>query len=124
MVRRGRLAARNVKPAMADPFAAAAARWFVDYDAFLTPTLARGPVPVRTRPKGWVRTIFGVGNWLFITPWNLAGLPAASIPVGTDGGLPIGLQLVAPSGGERTVLSLAAQLEQLHPWPLNPSGAR
>ena len=60
----------------------------------------------------------GVGNWLYTTPWNLAGLPAASVPFGcvpsgSDAGLPLGLQIVAPAGAEATVLALAAQLEQL-----------
>jgi amidase len=65
--------------------------------------------------------MLGVGNWLFTTSWNLAGLPAASIPHGTDGRLPIGVQLAAGAGGEQTVLSLAAQLEQLRPRPLTPT---
>ena len=66
----------------------------------------------------WTRATLSVGNWLFTTPWNLAGLPAASVPCGTDQGLPLAVQIVAPPGGERTVLALAAQIEQLRPWPL------
>ena len=95
------------------------AGWFEGYDALLTPTLARGPVPLGTwAGKGWVRTMLGVGNWLYTTPWNLAGFPAASVPIGTDEhGLPLGLQIVAPAGGEELVLALAAQVERLRPWP-------
>jgi len=59
--------------------------------------------------------MLGVGNWLYTTPWNPAGLPAASVPFGSDQGLPLGLQIVAPAGAEPTVLALAAQLEQLRP---------
>ena len=44
-----------------------------------------------------------------------AGLPAASVPFGSDQGLPLGLQIVAPAGGEPAVLALAARLEQLRP---------
>jgi amidase len=117
MVKRGTRVARKVKPSSEDPFSTAAAEWFGDYDAFLTPTLARPAVPIGTWSKGWVRTMWGVGNWIFTLPWNLAGLPAASVPFGTDGGLPIGMQLVAPAGAEQTVLSLAALLERLRPWP-------
>lgn len=117
MVERGRRVARKARPASSDPFAGAAARWLSDYDAFLTPTIARVAPPVGTWSKGWVRTMLGVGNWIFTTPWNLAGTVAASVPFGTDGVLPIGIQLVAPAGGEETVLALAIQLEQLHPWP-------
>jgi amidase len=59
--------------------------------------------------------MLGVGNWLYTTPWNLAGLPAASVPFGSDHGLPLGLQIVAPAGGEQTVLALAAEIERLRP---------
>jgi Asp-tRNA(Asn)/Glu-tRNA(Gln) amidotransferase A subunit family amidase len=41
-------------------------------------------------------------------PWNLARLPAASVPFHGHG-----LQLVGPEGSELTLLSLAAQLEKL-----------
>jgi len=118
MVRRGQRAARRVKPAAADPFAARAAQWLGDYDVLLTPVLARAAVPLGTwSGRGWVRAMLGVGNWLYTTPWNLAGLPAASVPFGSDHGLPLGLQIVAPAGRERTILALAAQIEQLRPWP-------
>jgi amidase len=119
MVRRGQRAARRVRPAAADPFAARAADWLGRYDVLLTPTLARAAVPLGTwAGKGWVRAMLGVGNWLYTTPWNLAGLPAASVPFGcvpsgSDAGLPLGLQIVAPAGAEATVLAFAAQLEQL-----------
>jgi amidase len=42
-------------------------------------------------------------------------LPAASVPFGSDQGLPLGLQIVAPAGGEQTVLALAAEIERLRP---------
>jgi amidase len=114
----GRLSAR-VRPARADPFARQAADWFTGFDVLLTPTLTRGAYPVGTWDgKGWVRTMLGVANWVYTPPWNLAGLPAASVPFGHDeDGLPIGLQLVGPAGSEITLLSLASQIEQLHPWP-------
>lgn len=118
MVRRGRRIARRVKPAAADPFARRAGRWFESYDVLLTPTLTRTPVPIGTwADKGWVRTMLGVANWIYTAHWNLATLPAASVPAGTDDGLPVGIQLVAPAGREKTILALAAQIEQLRPWP-------
>lgn len=46
-------------------------------------------------------------------PWSLVGFPAASVPcVPTDGGLPVGLQLVAAPGRERTIVALGASLER------------
>lgn len=49
---------------------------------------------------------------IFTTPASLAGLPALSIPVGTEG-LPIGLQLIGPRFGESSILSLAKAYENL-----------
>jgi amidase len=41
-----------------------------------------------------------------------------SVPAGTDPqGQPVAVQLVARPGGEGQLLSVAAQLEQLRPWP-------
>lgn len=45
------------------------------------------------------------------------GCPAISIPAGfTTAGLPVGLQLVAPVGGERRLLEIAAAVEAAVPW--------
>jgi amidase len=110
MARRGR---RGAKPAGSDSFGTRIRAWFEEYDALLTPTLTRPAVPIGTwAGKGWLRTMLGVGNWLYTVPWNLARLPAASVPVGDDGGLPVGMQIVAPEGREGTILSLASQLSE------------
>jgi amidase len=48
--------------------------------------------------------------------WNLAGFPAASVPVpGPE--LPGAVQLVAAPGREQLLLALAAQLERAQGWP-------
>jgi aspartyl-tRNA(Asn)/glutamyl-tRNA(Gln) amidotransferase subunit A len=45
-------------------------------------------------------------------PFNLTGQPAISLPVGvTPAGLPVGVQLVGPVGGDLSVLALAGRLE-------------
>jgi amidase len=118
MARRGRRMSRRVKPASADPFAAKAAAWIADFDALVMPTLTRPAVPIGTwAGKGWVPTMLGVGNWVCTTPWNLAGLPAISVPSTAAAGLPIGIQIVAAPDAEPVIIALAAQLEQLRPWP-------
>jgi aspartyl-tRNA(Asn)/glutamyl-tRNA(Gln) amidotransferase subunit A len=48
---------------------------------------------------------------------NAAGLPAISVPVApSPQGLPIGMQLVGAFGDDLTVLQLAKQFEDAHPW--------
>jgi amidase len=109
MARRGAKIAKKVDPAAADPFGARMREWFDDYDVLITPTLSRPPVPIGTwQGKGWIRTTLGVGNWLYTVAWNVARLPAASVPFHGHG-----IQLVGPEGSERTLLSIAAQLESL-----------
>lgn len=53
---------------------------------------------------------------------NLAGLPAISIPCGTDQGLPVGLQLIGPAFSEGLLLRAARMAEQILPrpeWPFS-----
>ena len=117
MARRGRRVARTVKPAAADPFTARAARWISGFDALIMPTLTRPAVPIGTwAGHGWFRTTLSIGNWLCTLPWNLAGLPAISVPAPASE-LPAGIQIVAPAGGEAVILAVAAELERLRPWP-------
>lgn len=48
---------------------------------------------------------------VFVTPANLAGIPAVSIPAGSDRGLPVGIQLLGSHCGEKTILTVAKMLE-------------
>jgi aspartyl-tRNA(Asn)/glutamyl-tRNA(Gln) amidotransferase subunit A len=50
-------------------------------------------------------------------PFNLLGLPTITVPCGfTRAGLPIGMQITGPNGGEATVLRLAHAYEQATEW--------
>ena len=52
------------------------------------------------------------------TGWvNAAGLPALALPSDPSGdGLPIGIQLIGPYGGDDALLALGAAFEAAAPW--------
>ena len=53
----------------------------------------------------------------FTSPFNLAGLPALSLPCGfTKGGLPIGLQIISRAWADSKVLNLGYAFEQATEW--------
>jgi amidase len=96
--------------------------WFAvnGLDALLLPSTARtAPPAAKWFGKGLFPTVVGAAMYAPMTgAWNVASLPAASVPHGFSGaGLPIGVQLVAPPEHEATLVTLAAQLEELRPWP-------
>ncbi len=98
---------------------AKANRVFDTVDLLLTPT-----VPHRPTVAGAVQGLGTVRSSLKALPavayaaiWNVAGNPAASVPVGfARDGLPLAVQLVGRRDDEPTILSVAAQLEQALPW--------
>jgi amidase len=97
-----------------------AERFFGSYDVLVTPGLAQHPKRAVTwSQRGWFANMLSDARYApFAAPWNVAGWPAMSVPAGvTPDGTPLVVQLVAPPGGEATLLGLASQLEQLRPWP-------
>jgi aspartyl-tRNA(Asn)/glutamyl-tRNA(Gln) amidotransferase subunit A len=51
------------------------------------------------------------------TPFDDAGMPAISIPCGfTKDGLPIGMQIVGPWGGDASAVQLARAYQQATDW--------
>ncbi|MGL4285297.1 MAG: amidase, partial [Phreatobacter sp.] len=95
-------------------------RWqtfFDHYDVMLTPAVTLSPRPwselypaeIDGQPT---RTYF---HWLANAyAVTVVGHPAISLPVGLDhNGMPFGLQIVGPRGGDAKVLAVAAALERL-----------
>jgi amidase len=92
---------------------------FDTHDALLTPVMSEPAVPAGImQGRGATATYLWESSWVpFTILWNIAGYPAASVPAGFSGeGLPLGVQVVARAQDEKTVLSLASQLEAARPW--------
>jgi len=97
--------------------------YFKDYDLLITPTL-----PITAFKPEWLETgtVFPkVGNrplnivsWMTFTyPFNMTGLPAATIPSGwTNDGLPIGMEIIGKRYDEKTVLQASKAFEEIQPW--------
>jgi Asp-tRNA(Asn)/Glu-tRNA(Gln) amidotransferase A subunit family amidase len=95
-------------------------RWqtfFASHDIVITPTITISPRPWT---ELYPEKIDGIAtksyfHWLALAyAVTLAGHPAVSLPVGLDGtGMPFGLQIVGPRGGDAYVLGVAASLEAL-----------
>jgi amidase len=91
--------------------------FFTTYDVLLTPTLATmPPKSLHWRDKGWsANAATAIPLTAFLGPWDLAGFPTMTIPLGRHPvGVPIGVQLVAGLGNEPQMLAVAAQLEALN----------
>ncbi len=97
------------------------ARFFADYDVWLTPTMATPPprlghlyADVEDVPLFFERL------WTFNplnSIYNASGQPAISLPLHmSEAGLPIGVMLGAGFGGESLLFRLSAQLEAALPW--------
>ncbi|HEX2282917.1 MAG TPA: amidase [Thermomicrobiales bacterium] len=94
-------------------------RFMEEFDLLLTPTL---PITAFEVGKDHPGEICGkpttyLGWTAFAYPFNITGLPAASVPCGFDrNGLPIGLQIVGRWRDDQSVLNAAAAFEQAAPW--------
>ena len=95
-------------------------RWqefFAEVDVILSPAITISPRPWSELYPAEIdgtptRSYF---HWLALAyAVTLVGHPAVSLPVGTDrNGMPFGLQIVGPRGGDAFVLGVAAELEAL-----------
>jgi amidase len=97
------------------------ARFFLEYDLWLTPTLALPPLPLgrfEPAPDDPLQGLRQASAFAPFTPiCNLTGQPAMSVPLFWNGeGLPIGTHFIGRFGDEATLFRLAAQLETARPW--------
>lgn len=92
---------------------------FDSVDVMITPTVPIAAPGIGESTVKWGKVTEALGSTLtrFTRPFNLAGLPAISIPCGfTAGGLPIGMQIAGRALDESTVLRVAYAYEQAMPW--------
>jgi amidase len=91
-------------------------------DVWVSPTLGTLPLPLGVMGvdpadpwKGNAESGDMVSFPLVVA--NLTGNPAMSVPVHwTGGGLPVGVNVMAPFGREDVLFRLASQLEEARPW--------
>ncbi len=102
--------------------------FLADYDILMTPTMAQPPMKLGaldTNSDDFDGFNKAVQPYVAFTQmFNLSGQPAASLPLHwSEEGLPVGVQIAAPMGGEARLFSLAAQFEEACPWfDRKPSG--
>lgn len=100
---------------------------FDSIDILLAPMLAKAPPPIGSFPSDHDDTKLHLNRMISLAPLatlgNISGFPALTMPFGADSdGLPLPIQMLAPIGADRQLLSLAAVLERdgrwQHPFPI------
>lgn len=97
------------------------AGFFDRHDVWLTPTVATPPPPIGFIASSSDDPLRGYQRdsefCPFTTVANVTGQPAMSTPLfWNEDDLPIGTQFVGQFGADRTLMRLAAQLEESRPW--------
>ena len=94
---------------------------FQTHDAIALPTAQVWPFPIEL---DWPREIAGQAmdsyhRWMEVTiPASLIGLPALAMPAGFGAaGLPMGVQIIGPRGGDATLLEIACAYHRATGWP-------
>ena len=92
---------------------------FDQVDLFFTPTIAVPAFKAEGLPPMEIagQPVNAMGSVPYCAPFNISGMPAASIPVGlSSDGLPIGLQVIARRSEEERVFGAGAIAEANRPW--------
>jgi amidase len=100
---------------------AQAARLFGQFDYLVMPSAQVWPFPIDWR---WPHSINGRAmdtyhRWMeIVVPVSLIGLPALNVPVGFGTtGLPMGMQIIGPTGHDSAVLAAGQSYHLATDWP-------
>ncbi len=86
---------------------------FEKYDALVTPTSPTVPFKMGEKLDDPVQMYL---SDVCTLPINIAGLPAMSVPAGSSGGLPVGMQVIGKPFAEETILRIADTFQQATDW--------
>lgn len=99
-------------------------------DAIVTPVLAHAPPPVGAFDLAGDDAVAHMARLEAFAPnaalANVAGLPALALPFGQADGLPLGVQLIGPTGSDLNLLKIGADIEKRAPtltFPFPIAGA-
>jgi aspartyl-tRNA(Asn)/glutamyl-tRNA(Gln) amidotransferase subunit A len=107
--------ARRVRSLILEDFTEA----YKTVDVVLTPTAPSDAFPVGEKMDDPIAMYL---NDVFTVPASMAGLPGISVPAGlSEGGLPLGLQLLGRAFDEETVLRAADVLETAAGFDAKPT---
>jgi len=98
--------AQKVRTKLVEEFEAA----FKKYDLLLGPTTPTVAFPLGAKAHDPLAMYL---NDVCTVAVNLVGVPAISLPMGTEDGLPVGLQLIAPQRAERALLEASVAVEDM-----------
>ena len=92
--------------------------FFKKYDLLVTPTLPVTAFDAELDYPPGLADDENILSWIFYTyPFNLTGLPGASVPAGfSKAGLPVGMQIIGRHLGESLILRVASAIEAATPW--------
>jgi amidase len=97
------------------------AELFARFDALALPAAQVFPFDAALRHPEAIagRSMDTYHRWMeIVVPASLAGVPALAVPAGFDArGLPMGLQLIGPAGGDAALLQLGQAWHRATDWP-------
>jgi aspartyl-tRNA(Asn)/glutamyl-tRNA(Gln) amidotransferase subunit A len=103
------LRAQKVRRLITDDFA----RAFQQVDVLIGPTSPTPAFDIGAKVNDPVTMYL---NDIYTIGANLAGVPAASVPCGLSGGLPVGLQIIGPHFAEAKLLNVAHWYQRETQW--------